>query len=111
MLNKSISNPSQILSEISVFVSDDKLLIIEKKSGLSKGAKIGIIIGICILFVICIVFIILYRTGVLSKICKSSKSDDNKVDSYKARSIATDEVTDNRSNESAIKDQNDKYMQ
>ena len=62
-----------------IFVPQNKVLTInnsenipEKKSGLSKGAIIGIVIGICVVIILVTVIIILFKKGYCSNSNKNS---------------------------------------
>ena len=86
------------LPKINIIPPSNKVLNIEEKQKLSKGAKIGIILGICSFVVICVVLIILYKTGVLSKRGGSAKIEGYDIAPDKSRNIGPGEIKDNQFN-------------
>ena len=110
--NKAIFNNNNVLPEIILNSPSNKLLNIEENSKskkLSKGAKIGIIVGVCAVVGISIAILILFKTGILSKGNASAKAQGYTIAPDKSRNIAPDEIKDNQSGAVIIKNQNDKY--
>ena len=93
-------------------IPSNKLLNIEKKSEdkrLSKGAKIGIIIGAVVVIGILIALIIMYKIGVLCKGNAENKGYNIAPD--KSRNIMPGEIkNDNQFDAIMIKNKNDNAM-
>ena len=107
-----ISYPGVVDNQTMVFIfsPSNKLLSIEKKpevKKLSKGAKIGIIIGAVVFIGICITLIILFKTGVLCKGSAAAKNKGYKIAPEKSLNIAPGEIkNDNQFDAIMIKNQN-----
>ena len=70
ILDNVIPNKKTKLPKLAIMVPSNKLLDIEKKQEdkkLSKGAKIGIIIGAVVFIGICVAFIIMYKIRLICK--------------------------------------------
>ena len=96
------------LPKINIVSLSYKSLHIEKKQEnkkLSKGAKIGIIIGVIAVIVICVTIIILYKTGVLFKGSLHAKTEGYNIAPDKSRNVTPWENNKN-SQFDAIKIQN-----
>ena len=109
MLDKDVYDSTDTFPKIYLSVLKDSELNIEKKQKLSRGGKIGIIVGICVFAVICIVLLIMYKTGVFCKKDDLSKNSDYTIESDKPRKITNEEIMDNKSKEDMIEEKKEKY--
>ena len=109
ILDKVIYDSTNTFPKISLISPQNKKLNIEKKTKLSNGAKIGIILGVCVTVGICIALIVMYKTGVFGKSGGSSNNVGYTIAPDRSRNIAPGEIKDTTSNEFAIKAMNDKF--
>ena len=96
--------------EISVTGLQNKNLIIEEKNKneLTKGAKIGIIVGCCVFIGIIVATLIMYKIGVFCKGSGATKNAGYTIAPDKSRNIVPGEVKDNQSGAIMIRKQNEK---
>ena len=96
------------LPKIFVTGLQNTFLKVEKKNkGLTKGAKIGIIVGACVLIGICVSLIILFKLGIFRK-GNSEINAGYAIAPDKSRNIGPGEIKDNQSGAIMIRKQNDK---
>ena len=108
----SLKNGNFIENGVAIFAPQSKTILVisnEKisKKKLSKGAKIGIIVGVCVLVAISVTLLILFKTGVCFNSQGGSKQGYS-IAPDKSRNIMPGEIKDN-SNIIRIKNENDRY--